>query len=209
MASFTIGEALSFGWTTTTRNFGFLASLVLLLFAVLYATNFLARLLPIIGPLATLAIEIILNMGILVIALKFVDGQSAQFRDVYGTVRPFWRFLGASVLFSLLVLAGLVLLVVPGVMVAIAMQFFSYLIVDRNLGVIDSLQQSFSMTRGVRWKLLGFSLVLALINIIGALLLGIGLLWSIPLSWLATAYVYRTLVKQAGRGLAAAATSGA
>ena len=52
------------------------------------------------------------------------------------------------------------------------------------------------LTEGVMWNLVLFWLMLAGINILGMLALGIGLIVTIPLSWLATAYVYRRLQLQ-------------
>jgi len=61
---------------------------------------------------------------------------------------------------------------------------------------MDSFRQSSGMTEGVKINLLLFGLWLILINIAGALALGVGLLVSIPTSLMATVFVYRKLLSQ-------------
>jgi uncharacterized membrane protein len=92
-----------------------------------------------------------------------------------------------------MVAGGLILLIVPGIYLGLKYQFFSYLIVDKELGVLDSLKESSQITQGVKWQLFGFSLALIGINILGALAFGIGLLVTIPLTVVAHVFVYRKL----------------
>lgn len=52
------------------------------------------------------------------------------------------------------------------------------------------LKKSSRFTRGYTWDLLGFIIVLALINIVGFLLFFVGLLFTIPLTMIAKGYAY-------------------
>src|SRR4030042_562947 len=76
---------------------------------------------------------------------------------------------------------------------SITLGFVNDIIVDKKMG-IDSLSKSWQMTKGVKLNLFLFWILLALINIAGALLLLVGLFITVPLSMVATAYVYRKLV---------------
>jgi uncharacterized membrane protein len=71
--------------------------------------------------------------------------------------------------------------------------FVPYLIVDKKMSVGDALRESSRMTLGRKWQLLGFLGLVVLINILGAILLLVGLLVSIPVTMLAFAHAYRTL----------------
>ena len=70
-----------------------------------------------------------------------------------------------------------------------------YLVMDRGLGVTESLKESRRITYGNRLKLLLLGLALVGINIVGFFLLIVGLLVSIPVSMLAGVHAYRTLSK--------------
>ena len=75
--------------------------------------------------------------------------------------------------------------------------FFKYLIIDKGLGPIEALKESRRITTGQRWQLLLFVLILALLNILGALALFIGLFVTMPVTMIAMAHVYRGLEHKA------------
>ena len=81
------------------------------------------------------------------------------------------------------------------VVIAIRYSFYNYFLVDRNAGIGESLKSSWQATQGLTGKLLLFSLLIAGINVLGLLALGVGLLVTAPLSVLAETYLYRQIVK--------------
>ena len=58
---------------------------------------------------------------------------------------------------------------------------------------MESMRQSAEATKGVWGNVSLFGLVLILLNILGAMLLGVGLLLTAPTSAIAAAWVYRRL----------------
>jgi uncharacterized membrane protein len=71
--------------------------------------------------------------------------------------------------------------------------FFSYFVVDQELGPIEALKRSAEITQGVKGDLFLLGLALGGINLLGAVALLIGLFATIPTAMLATAFVYRRL----------------
>ena len=72
--------------------------------------------------------------------------------------------------------------------------FYGFLIVeDPTLGPTDALKKSQEMTKGRLGELFVFGLALFGINLVGALLCGIGLLFTYGITAIAVAYAYRTL----------------
>ena len=65
-------------------------------------------------------------------------------------------------------------------------------------GPIDAMGESNRITRGHKWQLFGFVLLLLLINLLGLLALVVGILVSIPVSTLAFMHAYRVLGGKAG-----------
>jgi uncharacterized membrane protein len=88
---------------------------------------------------------------------------------------------------------GFVFLIIPGIYLAITFGFFGYNIVDKEHGIMESIEQSAAITRAQKWDLFAFGVVLFFFNLAGAIALGIGLLITVPVSMIALAYVYRKL----------------
>jgi uncharacterized membrane protein len=107
--------------------------------------------------------------------------------------RPFWKFLGVTILLTLAVAIGLILLIVPGIIFGLMFMFATFVVIERELGPIDAMNESHRITRGHKWQLFGFMLLLLLINLLGLLALVVGLLVSIPVSTLAFVHAYRVL----------------
>lgn len=140
-------------------------------------------------------------------ALKVVDGRPLGALAVGPLLEGFWDYLLTSVLYGLVVAAGMVLLVVPGVLWAVRYGFAPFAVVDRRCTPREALRVSARLTEGRRGPLFVFGLVLVGVNLLGALALGVGLLISIPTTMIAAAYVYRRLEgrEPVGAGLAAPA----
>ena len=197
---FSIGNAIGFGWNTALRKLGFFI-VTLLVIAVLTSipgvlSNWLGRDddgIAVLFSLVQTVIGIIVTMGLINICLHFVDGQNARLGDLFEPAPQFLNFLVANVLAGLAVMIGLILLILPGIYLAVKLQFFGYPIVDRGVGPIDALKESFAITNGVFWKVLLFDVLATLIVIAGAIAFGVGLFVAIPLVEVATAFIYRRL----------------
>lgn len=135
----------------------------------------------------------LLQLGATNFGIRVHDNVStAQAKDLW---RPelFWAYLGATILSGILILLGLVLLIIPGIIIGLALSFATYLVIDKGLGPVAALKQSWSMTHGNRWRLFLLVMLLVLLNIVGALALLVGLLVTIPVSMIASVHAYRFL----------------
>jgi uncharacterized membrane protein len=199
--AFEIGDAIRFGWEKTKAN---LNLVVILTLAAALATGIpsaIAQGLMDSAPglsglfrLAGSVISLIVGVGATRISLRLHDGGTATVRDLF-TVEGLllWRYFLASLLYALIVAGGTILLIVPGIIFAVRYAFYGYAIVDRGAQPVESMAQSAAATKGVWWNVSLFGLVLILLNILGAMLLGVGLLLTAPTSALASAWVYRRL----------------
>jgi uncharacterized membrane protein len=143
--------------------------------------------------LVLVVMGIIVKIGFAKISLKIERGEEVSLQELFIHASLFWKYLGASILLGLLVGAGFLLLVIPGIYWMLTYLFVPLLVIDRHMGIRESFTESARMTKGVKWKLLGFFLVTLVVNIVGVILLGVGTLVSIPVSLLALANVYTTL----------------
>ena len=201
---FSTGLALRFGWETFKRRpWFFVGSTFLILLASGLVNAFTsgidavvtgsARNPSIPGTVIDLALGTLVNMGAIAFYLAAHDNPDTVDLSVLWHPRPFWKFLGATILLALAMVIGLVLLIVPGIIFALMFMFATFIVIERELGPIEAMKESNRITRGHKWNLLGFLLMLFLINLLGLLALVVGLLVSIPVSALAFAHAYRVL----------------
>ncbi|MBI2442806.1 MAG: DUF975 family protein [Candidatus Levybacteria bacterium] len=201
MKKFTIGGALSYGWQTTKAHLPFFVVVILITGLVNFAPNFLLQGLredtPMLSGLLSLAVwvlSMLVSLGAIKISLKIIDNKKAEIVDLFNGYPLLLNFILSSIIYAILVGVGLLLLIIPGIIFGIKYHFYSYLIVDKNMGPLEALKKSGEITKGVKWDLLLFGLACGLINIVGALALGIGLFITVPITMLAYAYVYRKLL---------------
>jgi hypothetical protein len=102
-------------------------------------------------------------------------------------------YLGASILMVLAVVAGMILLIIPGIIVALGLSLTGYLVVDRNLGPVEAIKESWRLTKGHKWSILRLAVLMTLVNILGFVLLFVGLLVTLPVTMIAFAHAYRIL----------------
>lgn len=199
--TFEVGDALRFGWEKTKAN---LPLVVLLALAAALATGIpsaIAESLKHDAPglaglfrLAGSIISLIVGVGVTRISLRLHDGGTAVVRDLFAVDGPLlWRYFLASLLYALIVAVGTILLIVPGIIFAVRYIFYGYAVVDRDAPPVESMRQSAAATRGVWWNISLFGLAVILLNVLGALALGVGLLLTAPTSAIAAAWVYRRL----------------
>ena len=207
---FSKGEAVRFGWNVMKSNLGFFIGLlivVILIYIALTVPQIIAELIredvPTLSLVLVIALRflklviyLVIQMGFIKIALRFCDNEKAKFEDLFSCFPLFFKYLFGSILYELILIGGMILLVIPGIIWGIKFQFFSYFIVDKGLGPIEALKKSSVITRGTKYNLFLFNLLLVVINLLGALCLLIGLFATIPTTRVAEAFVYRKLLAQ-------------
>lgn len=200
---FSAEEALQYGWNTMKANIWFFVGVLVVAWALTGVPHIIANILQeqsiglsfffrIIGWVA----NIIVSIGMIAIALKFLDNQNPKFEDLFSFRPYFWKYLGASILTGLIIWVGLILFIIPGIYWALKFQFFGYFVVEQGRDPVEAMRMSSRITQSVKWKLFGFGLILALINTVGVICLFIGLFVTIPVTLLAYSFVYRKLLEQ-------------
>ncbi len=202
---FSISDAVSFGWDAMKNNLGFFIPAVLILWVVgaipgaiqslnYYMSAAAASAWGTIFGIVSFVVGIFINMAQIRIGLKFCDGDVADFPDMISDYQKFLDVLVGSILYILIVIAGLILLIIPGIYWAVRYHLFGYLILDQGYGPVDAIKRSGELTRGVWWHLFAFGLTILGIYILGFVACCVGVLFAIPVIIVAIAYVYRTLL---------------
>jgi hypothetical protein len=158
----------------------------------------------------------VLGVGFTLITLRIAEGKPVEYRNLIPPMNVWLPYIGATVLAGIVTvlplvaalviglaafalfpyeLAVIVIAVVAAVGSVIAVYFalryalVRFAILDDH-DMVKSLRTSARLTDGRKWWLVGFFIVVCLLNILGAVLLLVGLLVSIPVTMLAFAHVY-------------------
>ncbi len=200
-----IQELLRFSWDTLKKNPWTIIGAGAIAFIISGLLNgLLSGMFPAEGPAATalsttinfvisLVVGTLIEIGLVTFMLHAAREPETTTLHALWNPQPFFRYLAAQIVVAVTVLLGFVLLIVPGIIAALAFMFTPYLIIDKDLAPFEAMRRSARITKGHRWPLFLFMCALILINILGVVALFVGLLVTVPLSMLAVARVYHAL----------------
>jgi hypothetical protein len=200
MRAISMGAAFHFAWPVLKKHFWlfaavlltFLASWVVLEAIVIGGQRF-GILLWTIAHIAFLVFFSGLELGFLQICLDYCDGRNPTYSDVFRRLGLGPKFLAGQLVYLLMVGMGLVLLVAPGVYAGVRYGLIGFCMVEGEPKLMRCFQQSAMLTEGSGARLCGMLVILFFLNLLGASLLGIGLLITVPLSGLMASAVFRQL----------------
>lgn len=184
-ASPDIGSCLSEGWELYKRRPGLLTGATIIAALV----NAIAEAVP----FATLITYPLTLAGLYIIVIRLDAGEDVRLANLLDGLPKFLPLVLASLLMSLLITLGLLLLVLPGLYLAFAYGFTTLNIVDRDLDFWPAMEASRRTITAHFWTYLGFAIILLFIVLAGALALGVGVLVAIPVCIAAQYRFYRTL----------------
>ncbi len=192
-----VGQAVSYAWKKFQENAGQLILIAL----VIVAANFIGGILRFsvdsvfLGLILAVLFWVIgqvLTIGVINASLMVTRGEKPEVGKVFSTDR-LGPFIIASLLYGLIVFVGLIFCIIPGIIAAFMLSFYGFYVIDRNMAPSEALSASFGLVRDNFGKVFLVILVAFVINFIGALLCGIGLLVTAPICWIILAYAYRKL----------------
>jgi uncharacterized membrane protein len=221
---FSPGSAVRFGWETFKKRPGLFVGAFLLIVLAQVVVELVSRAVDapfggaesdyaFLGALISLACNTLISMGVTAFALAAYDKTETAELSALWHPHPFWKYLGLTILFSLIIVAmfllgfalvtslgrdaalvfGVPLLVVLLVILSLMLLFSGFLVIDRGLGPIQALKESHRITRGHKWGLFVLSLLLVLVNLAGLLALVVGIFVSGPVTLMALTHAYRVL----------------
>ena len=136
-------------------------------------------------------LSLFLSLGLTRIGLNLVSGKEFSVAMLFGGGRKMVTAFIGSLLYMVVVGVGLILLIVPGIYLALKYGQFMFAIVDRELGVLESFKYSASITTNNKGNLALLWLLMILVILAGFLALVLGLIVAIPVIWIAWVVAYR------------------
>ncbi len=111
------------------------------------------------------------------------------------SLNDFWSFVLTVLLTAVIVIGGVFLLVIPAFYFGGRLIFSTYLSIDKKTSPLESVKQSWKMTKGNGWRLFWKSLVLGLFSVLGLLAFGIGWFVTFPIGMLVLTKMYLSFLE--------------
>lgn len=102
------------------------------------------------------------------------------------------RLFVTAIISTLFVLGGFILLILPGIYIAVRMSFAVYIVADTGAKPMDAIRESWAMTKGKFWALFRYNIIVAFF----ALVTIIAFIVTIPLLQIMTLTLYERLLKE-------------
>jgi hypothetical protein len=201
-------EAISYAWGLVTGHFASvtlpIVGLYLLSTAVGYAVTFgltavaglvgdsvVTAAATLVGSLIQVALGLLFAGAATRFTLAAARGQRVELSELAGITPLLGRLVGFALLMSLAVLGGTLLLIIPGIIVAVALTFGNAAMVDEGLGAVAALKRSWQLSEGARLDLFLVYLLFEPILVVSLLACLIpALLVTMPMFYVAVSLAY-------------------
>lgn len=191
----TIGQAFKNGWHYTKAFLEFAIGYQIIVFffyaAQLYFQNSFYGWQGNVAAFLLWIVGVLFQMGWVRSCLLIVkENIRPKFDQLYRNWRLLISWVVAHFLCALLVAVGFVLLIIPGFYFLARYSLLSFVILDKDAGPLEAFGLAAEASRGIRGRLFLFMIAAFFFNLLGFLLLIVGLLFTIPVTWFALAWIY-------------------
>jgi hypothetical protein len=183
--NFSAGDCIGEGWRLATSNLGVFIAGTLLYIII----SFAAGLIPVAGPLL---VGGPLMGGFFVLVFKAMNGNPGA-GDIFKGFSRFLPLFLATIVTTVIIFIGCMLLIIPGIYLGICYVFTTPLIIDQNLGFWDAMETSRKTVSKCWFSVFGLLLLCFLVCVVGMLALGVGMLVAIPVCQCALGAAYTRL----------------
>lgn len=188
--SIDIGSCISRGINLVVGNLGLIVGAFVLAFVLIVGVG----LVPILGWIASFFVGPALIGGLYLIVLKRLRGQEATIADVFsGFSGAIMQYALAGIVSGILVSIGFLLLVVPGIYLAVSYIFTFALICDKQLEFWTAMEVSRRVVTQNWFSMFALIIVAALLATAGLIAILIGFLVTAPVAFAAVAVAYEDL----------------
>jgi uncharacterized membrane protein len=172
------GTYISQGYEIFKKEIGLFVAYTFIYYLIIISISYV----PFLGNVGTMVLGTPLLAGFFIVAHKIKRGEEVQFGDFFKGFDNFVELMLVGIISSLFIFIGIILLVIPGIYLAVAYTFAVLFVIFHQNKAWDALENSRKLIHRKWWTIFGFMLVLGLINILGFLLIGIGILFTYPIT---------------------------
>lgn len=188
---FKLGDYISEGYEIFKREGWLFAGFCMVAGLITMIASFI----PLAGGILQIVIAAIVNLGYYHVAHKIRKGETVEFNDFFQPFKAFGDIAGVAIVVGLLSVVGVLLLIIPGIYLAIAWTFAAPIVFFFKTPMWESMEASRKVITKRWWWFFLFGICLAFINILGAMCLVVGLFITIPLTHLAFYAAFNDIFK--------------
>jgi hypothetical protein len=137
-----------------------------------------------------------LYAGFYLVANKISRGEEVIYPDFFGGFRFWIPTAVISLLTQVLIAIGLIALIIPGIYLAVGYLFAIQMGIFGGLDPWSAMEWSRKLITRNWWRFFGLLLVLVVLNALGLLIVGIGLLFTVPLTFLVLYVVFEEITRE-------------
>ncbi len=216
-APFQVGEAFNYGWKKFQEYLGPILIAMLVLFVIGLAVNWIGILLGggfgelfdmdadggmtglffsfgyLVYSLISALVSLLIQAAIVRGALAITKGEQIDI-NTFLSMDNLGQIVLAAIILAVGTAIGFVLCFIPGLIVIFFSQFTYHFIINNRMDAMDAIKASFSIVNKNLGSVIGLFFASILAFIVGAILCGIGLIVTIPVTIIATAYAFRKMI---------------
>lgn len=144
----------------------------------------------------SLVVILPVSFGICWVYLKAVRGEPFRPTDIFFSFQQITNVIIAGVLMGFIIGAGIIMLIIPGIIFACKLAFVPYLVMDEKLEATEAIRKSWNMTKGYSGNIFLTGFLAFFIFLLGVLCLLVGVIPASILVSLAFATIYSVASRQ-------------
>jgi uncharacterized membrane protein len=187
-----IGNSINEGWELFKKNMGGYIAYTVIFALIIFTVS----LIPLLGAIGNILISAPLAVGFYLVARKITKNESYEFGSFFDGFKFFGPLVLASLIMGIFIGIGFVLLIIPGIYLAVSYVLTYQFVIFGNYEFWDAMEASRKLITKNWFAFFGLMIVLGLINLLGVIALGIGVLFTIPLSYCTLYIVFTKLFDQ-------------
>lgn len=126
-----------------------------------------------------------LSAGFFIVSRKIDKNQQFQFEDFFDGFRMFVPLFLLTIVSGIAVFIGILAFIIPGIYLSVGYTFAIFFVIFKNLDFWEAMEASRKLVGREWFSIFILVLVMGLLNFLGVLAFGIGILFTLPISFAA------------------------
>ena len=136
-------------------------------------------------------VQVVFMVGLSTMAFNAIDGKKAGFDAFKMPIEVYLKFIATWIIYVFIVCVGLAFCILPGIFLAIRLEFTPFYMIDKNLSIDEAFKESWRNTSGNFWHLLGTNILFSIFAMAGFLLCCVGAFYTFPAFYVALCLLTR------------------
>lgn len=189
--NFSVGDSISQGFDIFKANMGGFVAFTLIVFVINIVLSFI--------PFASIVVSGPLSAGFFIMAHHIRTGKSFEFGTFFKGFDKIGQLILLALISGILTVIGFVFLIIPGIYLAVGYSLATLFVLFYNHEFWDSMEWSRKIVSKQWFGFFGFFIVLGFLNLAGAIALGVGVLFTIPISYCAIYAAFAQITGASGQ----------